>query len=80
MEALFIRAAFQSSYGSTSFEIFVRAKSGEPCTAKMVFKLLGYDFLVEYKSENTNQVVDAVSWLPLTTKAETLNQLSTLET
>lgn len=46
---------------------------------KWVFKLLGYDFSVEYKSGKTKQVADGLSRLPLINKPETLNPLIALE-
>jgi hypothetical protein len=42
-------------------KFLLEQKVGTPFQQKWITKLLGYDFLVEYKKDSENRVVDALS-------------------
>jgi hypothetical protein len=52
--------AIKTDYQSLKF-IFEQ-KIGTPIQQKWITKLLGYDFVVEYKKGQDNIVADALSW------------------
>jgi hypothetical protein len=52
--------AIKTDYQSLKF-IF-KQKIGTPMQQQWITKLLGYDFVVEYKKGQDNIVADALSW------------------
>jgi hypothetical protein len=60
--SLFVRAFICGKDGSAKFEVFLlEQKIGTHFQQKWLTKLLGYDFVVEYKKGVENRVADALS-------------------
>lgn len=76
MEAYLLGQPFEVRTDHQSLKFLLEQKVGTPFQQKWITKLLGYDFVVEYKKGVTNKVADALSRREAPEEELTLSLLS----
>lgn len=61
LASLLVRSSICGTYRSSKLKVFVGSNIHNPAQQKWLYKLMGFDFVIEYKKGIANIVVDALS-------------------